>query len=40
MSNDETSVVMTKGPDKHVLSEDEKKTQEYVICYTLVTLSL
>ena len=28
------SVLVTNDPDKHVLSEDEKKTQEYVILYS------
>lgn len=30
------SVLVTNGPDKHVLSEDEKKTQEYVLLYSYI----
>ena len=34
------SVLITNNPDKHVLSEDEKKTQEYVvITFRFVTRS-
>ena len=31
------SVLVTSDPDKHMLSEDEKKTQEYVVIYSLLS---